>query len=183
MRRVKRRHVIVHDKAWHDAMMAEGDPRTRSQPVSNSPTDVFSFVVMKGPDDCWAWSGAWGGRASDRRPYFQAAGKRRIAYRWVYELVHGPLGDDLLILHSCDQGGYPIGCCNPHHMRTGDHDTNMKDMTDRQRHGLPATVVRAIRRLIESGETQQVIAERYGLTREAVSAIATERTYKHLADE
>ena len=148
--------------------------------MSNTPTDVFAYVRMQGPDDCWSWTGAWGGRASDRRPYFQAAGKRRIAYRWVYELVHGPLPDDLLILHSCDQGGYPTGCCNPAHMRTGSHDANMKDMTDRQRHGLSHHVVRAIRRLIEQGETQQAIAERYGLTREAVSAIATERTYKHL---
>jgi transcriptional regulator len=59
----------------------------------------------------------------------------------------------------------------------------MADMTSRERHGLPKTVVRAIRRLIEQGETQQDIATRYGLSREAVSAIATKRTYKHLADE
>ena len=38
MRRVKRRHVIVHDKAWHDAMMAEGDPRTTELLNHVSPT-------------------------------------------------------------------------------------------------------------------------------------------------
>ena len=200
MRRVKRRHVIVHDAAWHDAQMALGyvsnigrrcpDWHALSaqaaerigddEDMSNSPTDVFSFIQMKGKDECWPWTGPYGGRASDRRPYFQAAGRRRIAYRWVYELVHGELAEEALILHSCDRGGYPTGCCNPAHLRVGTHDENMADMTSRERHGLPKTVVRAIRRLIEQGETQQDIATRYGLSREAVSAIATERTYKHL---
>ena len=83
----------------------------------------------------------------------------------AWELARG----GLLILHSCDRGGYPIGCCNPKPMRVGTHDENMTDMTSRERHGLPETVVRAIRRLIEQGETQQVIATRYGLSREAVS--------------
>ena len=203
MRRVKRvKRRLVHDAAWHDAEMALGYKsmttgqlfpwrRLSEQAaerigdddiVSNSPTDVFSFIQMRGKDECWPWTGPYGGRASDRRPYFQAGGKRRIAYRWVYELVHGPLDDSLLILHSCDQGGYPIGCCNPKHMRTGTHDENMTDMTERQRHGLSHHVVKAIRRLLEQGQTQQEIARLYGLSREAVSAIATGRTYGHLGD-
>lgn len=148
--------------------------------MTNKPTDVFALYDMQPGDRCWQWKGTWGGRPTERRPYYQVDGRRRIAYRWVYELVNGPLEDSALILHACDNGGYPIGCGQPKHMRTGTHDENMKDMTDRQRHGLPTTVVRAIRRLIEQGETQQNIADRYGLSREAVSAIATQRTYKHL---
>jgi len=148
--------------------------------ATNTPKDVFKYIAMKGPDECWAWTGPWGGRAEDRRPYFMAGGKRTMAYRWVWELVQGSIDESLMILHSCDQGGYPVGCCNPKHMRQGTLQENTKDMTDRQRHGLPHMVVRAIRRLIDQGETQQNIADRYGLTREAVSAIATGRTYKHL---
>lgn len=197
-RRVKR--IEPHDRAWHDAQMAKGQhnpatdtynpwwcvndesiERMETSLMANSPTDVFQYIKMQGSDDCWPWTGAWGGRPEDRRPYFQAQGKRRVAYRWVDELVNGPLPDNTQILHSCDLGGYPVGCCNPNHWRRGTHDENMKDMTDRQRHGLPHMVVRAIRRLLEKGEdTQQQIADRYGLTREAVSAIATGRSYKHL---
>lgn len=147
---------------------------------TNTPTDVFKHITMKGPEECWPWTGAWGGRASDRRPYFMAAGHRTMAYRWVWELVNGEIPADKMVLHSCDNGGWPTGCTNPNHLRLGDQIENSKDMTDRQRHGLPHMVVRAIRRLLEQGETQQVIAERYGLTREAVSAIATQRTYRHL---
>ena len=148
--------------------------------AANTPLDVFKFIEMKASSECWPFTGAWGGRARERRPYFQANGRRTMAYRWVWELVHGPIPEGQMILHSCDQGGWPIGCCNPHHMRLGDQSANSKDMTDRQRHGLPHMVVRAIRRLLDQGETQQVIADRYGLTREAVSAIATQRAYKHL---
>lgn len=104
-----------------------------------------------------------------------------MAYRWVWELVHGvALEPTQLVLHGCDNGGFPIGCCNPAHMRIGTVAENSADMTDRQRHGLPGNVVKAIRNLIEQGETQQSIADKYGVSRETVSAITTRRVYKHI---
>jgi predicted transcriptional regulator len=51
-------------------------------------------------------------------------------------------------------------------------------MMARQRHGLPKTVVRAILTLLDRGTTQQDIADLYGISREAVSAIATGRAHK-----
>jgi DNA-binding XRE family transcriptional regulator len=98
---------------------------------------------------------------------------------WTGSLVNGvTLTPDQLILHSCDKGGYPVGCGNPAHMRIGTVQQNSDDMMDRQRHGLPKTVVRAIRTLIEQGRTQQEIADLYGVSRETISAIATTRVYK-----
>jgi hypothetical protein len=98
--------------------------------------------------------------------------------------VHGEvLTADVLLLHSCDNGGWPIGCSNPKHLRKGTVADNATDMTDRQRHGLPGTVVRAIRRLLEQGKTELFIAEQYGLTRETVSAIKTRRAYKHVSGD
>jgi hypothetical protein len=148
-------------------------------PRSNDPVDVFQLIEMRGPDSCWVWHGSWGGRAYDRRPYFMANGERTMAYRWVWRLVHGvDLLPGQMILHSCDQGGYPIGCCNPSHMSVGSHQDNMDDMRKRERHGLPATAVAAIRRLLDQGDTQQSIAEKFGVSRETISAIATGRVYK-----
>jgi hypothetical protein len=147
--------------------------------MTNQPIDVFKTIEMRGPDECWPWTGAWGGRERDRRPYFMANGRRTMAYRWVWELVEGtPIPPDQMILHSCDNGGYPIGCCNRRHMRLGTVQDNSDDMTSRQRVGLPHTVVRAIRRLLDQGMAQQDVAARYALSRETVSAIATGRTYK-----
>ena len=147
---------------------------------TNDPADVFRFYAIGKDDECWEYLGnAWGGQPREKRPYFMAAGRRQIAYRWIYELVHGvTLTPDQMILHSCDKGGYPVGCGNPAHMRIGDNAENMRDMTSHERHGLPKTVVNAIRTLLEQGRLQQDIADLYGISRENVSAIATNRTYK-----
>jgi DNA-binding XRE family transcriptional regulator len=147
----------------------------------NEPVDVFKYYDMSGgPEACWVYIGnSWGGQKREPRPYFMAAGRRQIAYRWIYELVHGvTLTPDQLILHSCDNGGYPIGCGNIHHMRLGTVQDNSDDMVARQRHGMPKTVVRAIRTLLEQGRTQQDIADLYGVSRETISAIATQRAHK-----
>jgi hypothetical protein len=147
---------------------------------SNDPADVFRYYAMGNDDECWIYTGnAWGGQAREKRPYFMAQGRRQIAYRWIYELVNGvTLTPDQLILHSCDKGGYPVGCGNPAHMRVGTVQQNSDDMMERQRHGLTKSVVKAIRTLLDQGRTQQEIADLYGIKRETVSAIATTRVYK-----
>ena len=148
--------------------------------MTNEASDVFKFYDMSGgADACWPWSGPYGGQKREPRPYFMVQRRRQIAYRWVYELVHGvTLTPDQLVLHSCDNGGYPIGCGNPAHLRLGSVSENAADMVARERHGMPKTVVRAIRVLLEQGRTQNEIAELYGIARETVSSIATLRSHK-----
>ena len=125
-----------------------------------------------------------GGRPRDPRPYFQSNGRRTQAYRVVYELVHGvTLHKTQLVLHSCDRGGAPVGCCNPKHMSIGTERKNAAEMVQRERYGLPHMVVRNIRRLLAADRPQAEIAELYGVSRETVSAIATGRTYKVVGDE
>jgi hypothetical protein len=151
---------------------------------TNDPADVFRYYRIGRDDECWEWLGPWGGQEREKRPYFMAARRRQIAYRWVYELVNGvELVPSQLVLHSCDAGGYPVGCGNPLHMRLGTTQENSNDMVARDRHGLPKTVVRAIRVLLDSGRPQHEIATLYGISREAVSAIATNRVHKDVDDE
>ena len=85
-----------------------------------------------------------------------------------------------MILHSCDNGQWPIGCCNPYHMRIGNHVENSHDMMMRQRHGLPRVVVKAIRRLLDAGKTHEQIAELYGIGRTTVTMIANHRAHVHV---
>jgi len=145
----------------------------------NQATDVFKHIEMRGMDACWPWIGTWGGRVRDLRPYFTYGGRRTMAYRIVYELVHGvQLDRKQLLLHACDNGSHPIGCCNPHHMRIGTERENARDMMDRERFGLSVVAVTRIRAMLASGRTQQEIADLHGVSRETVSAIATGRTYK-----
>jgi DNA-binding NarL/FixJ family response regulator len=51
-------------------------------------------------------------------------------------------------------------------------------MMERDRHGLPATVVRSIRRLLSEGRSHSDIAELYGLSRETITAINNNRSHK-----
>lgn len=143
-------------------------------PRTNAPTDIFKHIdMMKGDANvCWPWKGKT--NAKDGRPYFTIKGKRRPSYAIVLELHTGEAQEDRIARHSCDN---PI-CCNPNHLIWGNHQDNMNDMKERDRHGVPKTVVRAIHKLRTEGRTQQEIADLYGISREAVSAIDTGRNKK-----
>ena len=138
-----------------------------------------------GTEKCWPWKGTWGGRDRDKRPYFHCEGARWLAYRLVFVLATGTtLSTEQHILHDCDAGSWPTGCCNPKHLRASNNRTNVDDRLLRERHGLSHAVVKNIRRLLQAGkQTQADIAELYGISREAVSAIATQRTYAHVKDD
>ena len=147
-------------------------------PRSNTLADVFTKIDMHGGDTslCWEWKGKV--NAKDGRPYFTTAGKRRPAYSVALEAYAGPATEDILdpvARHSCDNKR----CCNPTHLEWGTKQDNSNDMVERERHGLPATVIRAIRKLLgDDSNTQQHIANLYGISRETVSSIATGRAHK-----
>ena len=140
-------------------------------PRKNLPTDVFKHINMHNGDTnvCWEWTGKV--NKKDQRPYFTVSGKRRPSYSVVLELATGTAPNKKIPLHSCDNRI----CCNPTHLSWGTHQDNMDDMVERERHGLPKTVVRAIRKLRNQGRSQSDIAELYGVSRECISSIDTGR--------
>lgn len=114
----------------------------------NVPTDIFKFIDIRGPDDCWLWKG---GTNKDGIPYFTIENKKVIAYRLVYWLVN-PTWDinnsREVLRHQCkDSEGRAIDnplCCNPKHVIPGTHLENMLDMVLRSRSGLTKDMVYAI---------------------------------------
>lgn len=146
--------------------------------MKNEARDVFKHIDMSGGKKaCWPWTGKL---AANGRPYFTFDGKKRLAYDTVRELVTGkPLDPGKMNRHTCDNKI----CCNPEHLLIGTHIDNMHDMTSRERHGLTHHAVKAIRRALASGQTQQTIADLFGVSRENISAIATGRTYKHIKED
>ena len=132
---------------------------------ANVPTNVFKSVEMSTPDECWPWKGTV--NAKDGRPYITIEGVRRPSYVIVLELFTGEEADKRYALHSCDNRI----CCNPHHLSWGNHQDNMNEMKERDRHGLPKTVVRAILKLLQDGKTHRSIADLYGVSRETITAI------------
>lgn len=131
----------------------------------NKPTDVFKKINMGPDDDCWEWKGTF--NAKDGRPYITIEGKRRAAYVIALEAFTGEEANGRYALHQCDNKR----CCNPHHLIWGTHQENMDEMKERERHGVPKTVIRAMRRLKDKGVADKEIADRYGYERSTVTKI------------
>ena len=77
--------------------------------------DIFSGVRVVG--DCW-----------ERPRQF----KRRKAPRQVMTAINGPLSQQLVVMHTCDNSR----CVNPNHLRLGTQLENIADMVAKGRHHL-----------------------------------------------
>lgn len=132
--------------------------------MAKGKTNVFKYINMMGgnPDVCWPWIGATGG--VHKRPYIRYDGKVRTAYSVVYELTTGDIVGTRLIRHKCDNPQ----CCNPKHLEIGTQRDNMRDMKERERHGIPKIVKNAWLKLHSDGVPATTIAERYGVSATAV---------------
>lgn len=148
--------------------------------MGNKATTVFTKIDMHGGDTtvCWEWKGGVTGAG---RPAFDLGGKKVTPYRLVYELVFGEkIPKNMVVRHKCDN---PI-CCNPHHIELGTHIENMRDMKERNRHGLPAIAVKAIRKLLKAGQkTHEEIAALYGVERSTIGRIARGEAYDAISTE
>lgn len=130
-----------------------------------------------GPDACWPFTGKTNNKG---RPYFACNGKKHLVYRFVYELVNGiDTLKGVIARHKCDNEI----CCNPAHIIPGDHQENMNDMKERERHGLPHHTIRAIRKLGAIGLAHKPIGERFGIARSTVTEILSGVHYSHVKED
>jgi len=82
--------------------------------------DRFWSRVVRS-EGCWEWTGA------NVRGYGQISvgGRRRVyAHRASFELAHGPVPANKMVLHRCDNPP----CCNPAHLYAGTAQDNTNDM-------------------------------------------------------
>jgi hypothetical protein len=109
-----------------------------------------------------------------------------IAHRWAYRISTGSEPGPSLVLHSCANRA----CCNPAHLRLGDHAENMRDMV---RHGnsqrgelatgvkLTDSKVKSIRRLSAAGASHSELVARFGVSKAAVSLIVNRKRWAHVS--
>lgn len=114
-------------------------------------------------------------------------GVQWMAHRWVWVQEHGPIPDDVLVLHHCDVSP----CIRLSHLYTGDGKDNARDRATRHRgfrhppgSGHPgARLVEAqvaeLRERYEQGDSQRALAEDYGVAQMTVSKIVRRETWKH----
>ena len=101
-------------------------PDTTDEALMELIERVWSKVTIKGPDECWPWTGTLDSRkygviklrAHPLKP------KMVKAHRLMYLFSGGDISD--FVLHRCNN---PI-CCNPAHLYKGNHGDNMKWMSE-----------------------------------------------------
>lgn len=136
---------------------------------------------------CWEWQGVRSPDGYGR--YYPAMGIKLQAHRHAYALVHGPIPNDLCVLHRCDNPA----CCNPAHLFLG---TRTDNAADRQAKGrtrtgtlrgvdnpgakFTADDVRSIRARVASGETRTALAREYGVSLTAISLITRRKHYREV---
>lgn len=139
------------------------------------------------PSGCWEWTGAVHRLGYG---YFQYSGKKYPAH-WIH-MAPRPKGKEAC--HKCDNKR----CINPNHLWWGTRSENMQDMVSKKRYNLKSKLkhvhvmhqkrprpsgeangnhkltskdVLIIMTQIESGKTQQSIAEDFGIADSLVSRI------------
>ena len=87
--------------------------------------------------DCVIW---WGTIAANGYGVGKYRGQRKMfkAHRFVYEECFGPIPDNMLVRHSCDNPP----CVNPEHLLLGTPQDNMDDKMERGRGVFPGAPIK-----------------------------------------
>lgn len=170
-----------HKRKWR-----HGDPTI----VLNRPTDIdiqqwfWKQIDIGDPKLCWDWL-----KGADGRNYgsLRIGQKAYKAHRLAWEYTRGPIPNGLHVLHACDR---PL-CCNPSHLRLGNHQENMDDKEARGRGNQPRGAdhhwaklteadVLEVRSLHGQGISKAAIARKYEVGFTTIKSIVDRKTWKHL---
>lgn len=139
-----------------------------------------------GPDACWPWIGQRSPRGYGRVVISQ---KHWRAHRLAYVTWIGPLADDLLVCHHCDNPP----CCNPAHLFLGAHLDNQRDKWTKGRGVINAAYgessgaarlteakVREMRARYIAGESSLQLAARFGVNKNTIAGAVNGTTWNHI---
>jgi len=85
----------------------------------NRAVEFWEKVRRGSKEECWPWLGyIVKGRGLTSHQYVSMYSSRKA---WI--LTHGPIREDVCVLHRCDNGI----CCNPDHLYLGTRADNMID--------------------------------------------------------
>ena len=133
-------------------------------------------VDIRGPDECWPWTGSTNKGGYGRYD-------RTTAHRRAYKLTNGPTFLD--VCHTCDNPP----CCNPAHLFAGSELENAQDMKNKNRQSrgearpdakLNENTVRYVRLLAAAGVYQKEIADMLGVSKTIIGFAVIRRTWKHV---
>jgi hypothetical protein len=150
----------------------------------------FYLSFVRSESGCWEWVKT----RSQGYGVLRVNGKPMLAHRYAWTIFRGPIPDrsDLahgsVVMHMCDNRA----CVNPDHLRVGTQADNVRDMDEkgRRRTGSMPGSTHHQSKLTESdviairlsNEPHGVLAEKYGVTPEAIQ-YARRNGWRHVQTE
>jgi len=137
-------------------------------------------------DECWPWPGARTSTGYGNIRLGGRKGRNVKAHRLAYELAHGPIPDEMLVCHKCDNPP----CCNPAHLFLGTTLDNVRDKISKGRDTKGETNgrarltdenVTAIRERQAAGESQRHLAHEFGVSEATISRVVNRKLWGHVA--
>ncbi len=147
--------------------------------------EIMSRVTVA-KDGCWLWMHKQTKHRHDYGRIKIAKGKVIMAHRAVYESLAGKIPKGKILCHKCDNPR----CVNPDHIFIGTHLDNCHDCLSKgRRQAVKGEAHYAARlnseQVLEiyrdrSGNSQFVLAAKYGCSQRNISAIKRGVTWKHI---
>jgi hypothetical protein len=141
--------------------------------------ECFLAKVITSEEGCWLWAGP-----HNYYGYGLFCFNYKVirAHRVAYEIFKGPIPDDLLVCHTCDNPG----CINPEHLFAGTKQDNNTDAVRKLRHaygernGHVKITAKQATEIYYSPLPSRLLAKKYGVPRGSVTDIKARRRWKHL---
>lgn len=137
-------------------------------------------------NSCWEWTG---GLNTSGYGEIHINKKRYLVHRYSYELHYGPIPEELIICHKCDNKK----CVNPDHLMLGTYLDNSLDMKSKGRSKLCShkgeangrvilneIQVKQIIKLLKIGIKGTEIANQFNVNKSTIYGIKKNRRWKHI---
>ena len=151
----------------------------------------LAHITIDDLDVCWEWSGVRYPTGYGR--FIDGYRKRMGVHRAAHKIFNGPVPDDMLVCHTCDNRL----CCNPSHLFAGTKHDNNADCARKGRNGAHVKPHRVMRGQNHPNATltasqverifankgklpQQRVAAIFGIPHHRVSAIWIGKTWRHI---
>lgn len=147
----------------------------------NKPDPITSiFLKTTITETCWNWNGTI---SKDGYGLIVHKKKRSPVHRFLYETFYGPISDNMVCCHVCDNRR----CINPVHIFIGTRADNQHDMKIKKRSAsgerngkskLTTQDVKKIRAMYKDGAFQRDIADAMSVSQTSVSNIINVKSWK-----
>lgn len=139
------------------------------------------MVTEKGCFECTSHIAHRVNKSGQKASQIYYRGRNWLLYRVIYTEMYGEIPEGHVVRHKCDNSM----CINPEHLEIGTQSDNMQDCIKRGRNTmgkpkLTAEEVHEIRFLYAIGHAKEDLAHRYQVTKNNITHIINERTWKPL---